>query len=57
MFRTKGDANESADPWTFTLAKGEQARVKLGVPYVGFARRRARRDGAADARRRASRRR
>jgi signal peptidase len=37
VFRTKGDANASADPWTFTLAKGEQARVKLGVPYVGFA--------------------
>ena len=37
VFRTKGDANQSADPWTFTLPKGKQARVKLGVPYVGFA--------------------
>ena len=37
MFRTKGDANESADPWTFALPKGEQARVRAGVPYVGFA--------------------
>jgi signal peptidase I len=37
VFRTKGDANAAADPWTFTLAKGEQARVKLGIPYVGFA--------------------
>jgi len=37
VFRTKGDANQSADPWTFTLPEGEQARVKLGVPYVGFA--------------------
>jgi signal peptidase I len=37
VFRTKGDANRSADPWTFSLAKGEQARVTLGVPYVGFA--------------------
>ena len=37
-FRTKGDANQSADPWTFTLAqRAKQARVKLGVPYVGFA--------------------
>ena len=36
-FRTKGDANESADPWTFMLPKGEQARVRAGVPYVGFA--------------------
>ena len=37
LFRTKGDANESADPWTFTLKGPEQARVKLGVPKVGFA--------------------
>ena len=36
-FRTKGDANEAADPWTFHLPQGEQARVKLGVPYAGFA--------------------
>ena len=36
-FRTKGDANEAADPWTFQLPKGEQARVRMGVPYVGFA--------------------
>ena len=36
-FRTKGDANEAADPWTFQLPKGEQARVRAGVPYVGFA--------------------
>ena len=36
-FRTKGDANEAADPWTFHLPNGEQARVKLGVPYAGFA--------------------
>ena len=37
MFRTKGDANRSADPWTFALPKGEQARVRAGVPYAGFA--------------------
>jgi signal peptidase len=37
MFRTKGDANRAADPWTFALPKGEQARVRVGVPYVGFA--------------------
>jgi signal peptidase len=37
VFRTKGDANQAVDPWTFTLLKGEQARVKAGVPYVGFA--------------------
>lgn len=37
VFRTKGDANRAADPWTFTLVKGEQARVKAGIPYAGFA--------------------
>jgi signal peptidase I len=37
IFRTKGDANEVADPWTFKLAGLEQARVRAGVPYVGFA--------------------
>jgi signal peptidase len=37
VFRTKGDANASADPWTFTLPQAEQARVKTGVPYAGFA--------------------
>ena len=36
-FRTKGDANEAADPWTFHLPKGDQARVRAGVPYIGFA--------------------
>ena len=36
-FRTKGDANAAADPWTFQLPKGEQARVRLGIPYAGFA--------------------
>ena len=35
-FRTKGDANASADPWTFSLPKGEQARVRAGIPYAGF---------------------
>ncbi len=35
-FRTKGDANESADPWTFTLEKPEQAQVAFSVPYVGY---------------------
>ena len=37
FFRTKGDANEAADPWTFRLSGKEQARVKVGVPHVGFA--------------------
>ena len=37
VFRTKGDANAVADPWTFVLPKGRQARVVAGVPYMGFA--------------------
>lgn len=36
-FRTKGDANETADPWTFNLDKPEQAEVAFSVPYVGYA--------------------
>jgi signal peptidase len=35
--RTKGDANETADPWTFTLDKPNQAKVAFSVPYVGYA--------------------
>jgi signal peptidase I len=35
VFRTKGDANEVADPWTFTLDSSTQARVRYGVPYAG----------------------
>jgi signal peptidase len=37
IYRTKGDANAVADPWTFTLAGPEQARVRASVPYLGFA--------------------
>src|SRR5215207_4720937 len=36
VYRTKGDANEAIDPWTFTLPDKEQARVKAGIPHVGF---------------------
>jgi signal peptidase I len=36
VFRTKGDANEAADPWTFTLDSPDQARVAFSVPYVGY---------------------
>jgi signal peptidase len=36
VFRTKGDANAAADPWTFSLANREQARVRAGIPYAGF---------------------
>jgi signal peptidase len=35
-FRTKGDANTTVDPWTFTLEQPEQARVAFSVPYVGY---------------------
>jgi len=35
-FRTRGDANPSADPWTFNLEKADQARVAFSVPYVGY---------------------
>ena len=35
IFRTKGDANQVADPWTFCLSQPTQARVRVGVPYVG----------------------
>lgn len=35
-FRTKGDANPSADPWTFNLEKPDQAKVDFSVPYVGY---------------------
>jgi signal peptidase len=34
--RTQGDANESADPWTFTLDGQTQARVAFHVPHVGY---------------------
>ncbi len=36
IYRTKGDANETADPWTFTLEKPAQAKVAFSVPYVGY---------------------
>lgn len=37
LFRTKGDANESVDPWTFTLDSDRQVRYVFQVPYVGYA--------------------
>jgi signal peptidase len=37
IYRTKGDANPVADPWTFTLPNAKQARVRAGLPYIGFA--------------------
>lgn len=35
-FRTKGDANPSADPWTFNLDGTSQAKVAFSVPYIGY---------------------
>jgi signal peptidase len=37
LFQTKGDANETVDPWTFTLDEGTQARAVFDVPFVGYA--------------------
>jgi signal peptidase I len=37
IFRTRGDANPIADPWTFTLDRPTQARVRAGVPLAGYA--------------------
>jgi signal peptidase I len=36
LFRTKGDANQSADPWRFTLDTPTQPRVLAHVPYLGY---------------------
>jgi signal peptidase len=37
VYRTKGDANPVADPWTFRLDQPTQARARVGIPYAGFA--------------------
>lgn len=37
VYRTKGDANPVADPWTFRLPNERQARVRAGIPYAGYA--------------------
>lgn len=37
LFRTKGDANDKADPWQFSLPEGTQPRVEFTVPFVGHA--------------------
>lgn len=37
VFRTKGDANASPDPWRFTLHGQLQPRALFGVPLVGYA--------------------
>jgi signal peptidase len=35
-FRTKGDANETIDPWAFYLDGPDQARVVRHIEYVGY---------------------
>ena len=35
VVRTKGDANESADPWELRLS-GEGGRLAYVIPYVGY---------------------
>jgi signal peptidase len=37
VFRTRGDANKTADPWTFVLPDKRQARVVAGIPSAGWA--------------------
>ena len=36
MFRTKGDANPSKDPWTFQLDHAQQPVVQFLVPHIGW---------------------
>lgn len=36
LYRTRGDANAGADPWTFRLAEAGQARVVFHVPVAGY---------------------
>lgn len=36
LFQTKGDANATVDPWTFTLDREVQVRYVFQVPYVGY---------------------
>ncbi len=37
VYRTKGDFNEAADPWSVHLVEPQQARYVLHIPYVGYA--------------------
>lgn len=36
VFRTKGDYNAVADPWTIAFSQPEQARYAYHLPYVGY---------------------
>jgi signal peptidase I len=35
-YRTRGDANPQADPWTFHLDRAVQPKVVYSVPYAGY---------------------
>jgi signal peptidase I len=35
-YRTKGDANQSHDPWEFQLDAEVQPRMRVSVPWLGF---------------------
>lgn len=36
LFRTKGDANASSDPWVFHLQAPTQNRLQAAVPFAGW---------------------
>jgi signal peptidase I len=36
VYRTKGDFNEAADPWSVHLVEPQQARYVFHIPYVGY---------------------
>jgi signal peptidase len=36
VFQTKGDFNETADPWEVHLTDPEQARYSFHLPYLGY---------------------
>jgi signal peptidase I len=36
VYRTKGDFNEAADPWSVNLVQPTQARYVFHIPYVGY---------------------
>jgi signal peptidase I len=37
VFRTKGDFNAVADPWTITFTQPKLARYSFHIPYLGYA--------------------
>ena len=36
VYRTKGDFNEAADPWSVHLVEPQQSRYVFHIPYVGY---------------------